>query len=136
MKLKKTVCLILLSMSFTAYAGPSAHPKKADADKWLDDFRAAQSKTNDALFINDEEKRLTHAQELVKLHDRAKKLFSNESYGVCIGAADAVLNYWRSEASLMNSSSNPHIELSGVVRWAWEGGQSYASCRELIDHIK
>jgi hypothetical protein len=136
MKIKRVVCLALLSISITVHAGPSVPPKKADADKWLDDFRAAQSKTNDALFINDEEKRLTHAQGLVKLRDRAEKLFSDESYGVCTSAIDAVLNYWRSETSLMNSSSNPHIELSGVVRWAWEGGRDYASCRELIDDIK
>lgn len=134
MKLKNTICLILLSMSITVYAGPSTQPKKADADEWLADFRAARDKTGDALFLNDPVKRPAHTQVLMKLRDRAEVMFGD---GDCTKAAELVNSYWRSVVSLMISpSSNPHINLSGIVTSSWEGGQSYASCRQLIDGIK
>ena len=144
--MKKTILTIsLLIMLTSAYAEPKnsvsspGTPKKADAEKWLTDFRSARDKTQDALFLNDAVKRTAHAFVLTNLEDRAKKLFGDvlDQYGDCTKVAMSVSNYWQNVISLMGTLSNhPHMEISSIVAMAWEGGQVYASCREKIDAIK
>jgi hypothetical protein len=42
-----------------------------------------------------------------------------------------------SEIFLMQKPSyNPHINLSGIVTLAWQGGQAYSACYDLIAGIK
>ncbi|MFZ4704138.1 MAG: hypothetical protein ACOYMG_29175 [Candidatus Methylumidiphilus sp.] len=144
--MKKTILAIsLLILIFPVYAGPKAAaphfvaPKKADAEKWLTDFRAARDKTQDALFLNDEVKRRLHEQVLISLEDRAEKIFGDvfSQYGDCTKAAMSANGYWADVISLMRSPSNhPNMEISSIVAMAWEGGQVYASCREKIDAMK
>jgi hypothetical protein len=83
MTIKNTLLLILFSASLTAYADEAipTTPQKADAEKWLTDFRAARDKTSDALFLNDANKRSQLTPVLKELRDRA------ENYLVMISAS-------------------------------------------------
>lgn len=163
MNLKSTIFLAMLSMSFVAFSEtksdddwiveipaekdtpqkktqPLANPKKDDAEKWLKDFRSAQSKSADALFINDFDKRRWLTPVLKELSDRAERIFSNASseYNACISAAGLVNGYWVSSVVplMLSPNNNTNIKLSGVTKMAWEGGQWYSACRDLIDALK
>lgn len=137
MKNKSIALLLLLSMNVAYGEEPaSAIPNKADAEKWLANFRAARDKTSDALFVNDAEKRAKLTPVIVELRDRAEKIFSDD-FSVCISAAEYVNGYWMNENFLMmDPNHNTHIQLTGLLTLVWEGGQAYGTCRDLIDTIK
>lgn len=108
---------------------------KADAEKWLSDFRNARDKANDALFLNDAEKRPLHTPVVMELVDRAEHIFGEGSE--CAKAAGHLNGAWMLEVFLMlNPSRNTNINLSGAMGLAWEGGQVYGDCRDIIDNLK
>lgn len=132
---KLIVTLIAITLCAPCYAAP----KKTDATKWLSEFRTAHDKTGDALFLNDPIKRRNHTQDLMKLRDRAEKLFNQPSdyqFNVCALAASGLVSMWGDEIELVRGSSYPHITASGLANIAWESGQNYGTCRDLIDTMK
>jgi hypothetical protein len=134
--MKKLAVLIITSVfCITCYA----EPNKATASKWLAEFRTAHEKKGDALFLNDPVKRSAHMQTLMKLQDRAEKLFgqsNNYQYDVCIKASIGLASMWQDEIDIARGSPNAYITASGLANMAWESGQSYGACRDLIDSMK
>jgi len=112
-----------------------AAPKKTDAEKWLSDFRAAREKTGDALFLSNPAKRSAHMQTLMKLRDRSEQVFGQQSD--CSSAATGLVGMWGNEIDLARGGSNsPYMEASSLAGLAWESGQSYGNCRNMIDGMK
>lgn len=108
---------------------------KSDAEKWLSDFQSARDKANDALFLNDFEKRQAHGAVVMELVNRAEHIFGEGSE--CAKAAAHLNGAWMLEVFLMlNPSNNTHINLSGAMKMAWEGGHVYGDCRDIIDNLK
>lgn len=114
-----------------------ADPSKTDAERWLLDFRLARDRTNDALFIHHFDNRRKLTAEIESLKARAEKLFDKTKYQACVNTINSVNSYWTSEVWLMSSpTSETHVTISGVVDGAWEAGQTYVECRQLINALK
>lgn len=102
--------------------------------KWAREFHAAKSSAFDALILKDPIKRKNTAQTILKLRDRAEKLFGNADD--CYIAAAGLVDVYQEEINLAMGSPNSHITASGLARMAWEAGQSQHSCETKIDALK
>lgn len=129
--MKKLIALTLAVLMSTPCL---AAPKKSEAEKWLFEFRTAHDKKGDALFLNDPVKRRDHMRVLMKLRDRADKIFGQQSD--CGLAANGLVEIWANEIELARGASNSYITASGLANMAWESGQSYGTCRDMIDAMK
>ena len=128
---KFSILLVGLVVSLSCIAAP----QKIDAQKWLKDFRDAKDKTRDAIFITKLEKRQEHSQVLKNLDLRAQKLFGQDMvFSDCAMAATHLSHVWQNEIQLLNKSDN--VTLGGLTNAAFETGQSYGYCRDVIDGIK
>ena len=126
-----SILLVGLVVSLSCIAAA----QKIDAQKWLKDFREAKDKTRDAIFITKLEKRLEHAQILRNLELRAQKLFGQDMvFSDCAIAAINLSHVWQNEIQLLNKSDN--VTLGGLTNVAFETGQYYGYCRDVIDGIK
>jgi len=158
MRIKLTALVILIGVSIAIQAGPrynddaiieipidgsepaktSTNPNKVDADRWLTEFRDARNKTFDGQFLGDYDKRRSHGQVVKDLSDRAEKLFGDigSQYGNCTQAALNLNSYWWLEANQISDPSQNPTQIGTIVSMAWNGGEYYTTCRDLIDAIK
>lgn len=126
--------LIIFIIASSLCAPCYAAPKKSDAEKWLSEFRTAHEKKGDALFLNDPVKRRNHTQTLMKLRDKADQIFGQQSD--CSAAANGLVDMWANEIDLARGAPNAYIAASGLANMAWESGQTYGNCRNMIDGMK
>ena len=111
-----------------------AAPNKDRAAKWAREFHAAKSSAFDALILKDPAKRRATAQTILKLQERAEKLFGD--YDDCYRAAAGLVSAYQNEIELTMGSRNAHIAASGLSGTAWEAGQSQYACETKIDALK
>ncbi len=132
--MNKSILIILLLLQNSAlYAAPN----KSDADRWLSDFRNAQDRTSDALFINHFDNRRKLTTEIENLVAQSENLFDKDQYRSCINAANWLNSYWSSAVWLMSSpASDTHVTLSSIINSTWETRHFYDDCRILILDIK
>ena len=107
---------------------------KTAAYQWAREFHAAKSTAFDALILKDPIKRRNAAQTILKLQDRAEKLFGN--LDDCHKAAIGLVSVYQNEIELAMGSQNAYITASGLTSMAWEAGQNQYSCEMKIDALK
>lgn len=120
---------IAISLCAPCYAAP----KKVDASKWLNEFRSAQANSGDAMILNNSAKRKVQMQTMMKLQDRAERLFGQSSE--CWSAANGLVSIYNDEIELVNGSTNVHITASGLARMAWVSGENFNVCETMIEGI-
>lgn len=129
--MKKTMFVVFaMLLSTSCFAAPN----KGAAFQWAREFHAAKSSAFDALILKDPAKRKATAQTIMKLRDRAEKLFGD--YDDCYRAALGLVNAYQNEIELAMGSSNAYITASGLSGTAWEAGQSQYACEMKIDALK
>lgn len=111
-----------------------AAPDKGVAFQWAREFHAAKSSAFDALILKDPIKRRNAAQTILKLQDRAEKLFGN--LDDCHKAAIGLASVYQDEIELAMGSRNANITASGLAGTAWEAGQNQYACEVKIDALK
>lgn len=126
--------LVIFAIAVLFSSACLAAPSKDAATKWAQEFRAAKSKSFDALILKDKAKARSNMQEIARLRDKAEKIFGN--YHDCYLASSNLVEVYQSEIELANGSHNANIAASGMAGMAWSAGQRQESCETQIDAIK
>lgn len=111
-----------------------AAPDTQSALKWEHDLHAVKSSAFDALILKDPIKRRNTMQTILKLRDRAEKLFGN--YDDCTMVASGLVSVYQTEIELTMGGNHAYIEASGLASFAWESGQKQDICEAKIDALK
>ena len=117
----------------------NAAPKKADAEKWYKDFRAAKDKVFDGLFITKTKEHMQFNGTVVQLVSRAEKLFGEpltSELANCTIVAISLQSAWGEMEQITRTQTLKNNTLPLIASMAWGGGEKYESCLDQIDKLK
>ena len=134
--MKRLLVMVIAGMLCTPCV---AAPKKADADKWYRDFRAAKDKVFDGLFITKTGEHRKLNQQMSQLTGQAVKLFGEpytSEISICTQASISLQEVWRNIADIGFSGQFDKMTPSHIASMACLGGEKYPDCLDQISKLK
>jgi hypothetical protein len=127
---KLFIICALIATELSAHAAPS----KAAAEVWGQDFRKLRDKATDALVLRDAvgAPRSALRGQLEHLTQRAAKMWGD--YGDCTRASQSLLAAFDTTSEVVRGGG--YIGTSALARQAFEAGQGWAACGNVIDSTK
>lgn len=135
-KMKKIIVFLIACM---LCAPCLAAPKKSDAEKWYQDFRGAKDKVFDRMFITKTGDHTKLSQQIAMLTKRAEKLFGRpftSDIAVCTQSAISLEEVWAGITEINRATQVNKMTPSHIASMAWNGGEDYPTCIDLIDKLK
>ncbi len=127
---KLLLTITLIAATLTAHSAPS----KTTAEAWGQDFRKLRDKTTDALVLRDAvgAPRGAMRAQLEELAQRATKMWGE--YGDCTRSAQNLLSAFDSTFEVVRVGG--YTGTAALTRQAFEAGQAWAACSNVIDSKK
>jgi len=126
----------LLPVEAMAKNKPSGS-QKAEAGKWLIDFRAEKDKSLNPDVMNNAEQRRVAIQNFDRLQQRATTIFKVKQFHPCAQAAGKLSTAWQAVDNLMTAQvRDVGYSLGIVLSEASDSAQWYSDCQKTIDNLK
>jgi hypothetical protein len=132
--MKAIVFIKAAFIGFFCSTAVQAAPTKSAAEAWGQDFRRVRDKATDALVLRDAvgQPRAAMRTQIDQLAQRGAKMWGESSD--CTRAAQSLLIAFDGTGSVMRGGDFAATSL--LTRQAFESGQNWASCRDVIDATK